>query len=144
MEVKPFIFDQLFRLNPNLVPPKVTSLGEIPLVVIEDVLHDPQGVREMIGRTPVTNWGYPEGTRNFVDYYDCRLRFPVFPPVSLIGLAQHVIQTHYKVPVQPQESVIDVNWFMQIGSKPADPAGHLRSPAAGFRPDLRPWARDSG
>jgi hypothetical protein len=122
VELKPFIFDQLFRLNQNLVAPKVTSLGEIPLVVIEDVLQDPQGVRETIGRSPATNWGYPEGTRNFVDYYDCRLRFPVFPPVGLIALAQHAIQARFKVSVAPQLPAIDVNWFMQIGAKPANHA----------------------
>ncbi len=122
MEVKPFIFDQLFRLNQNMMPPKSANLGEIPLVMIEDVLQDPQGVRDTIGRSPATNWGYPEGTRNFIDYRDCRLRFPVFPPVGLIALAAHVIQAHYKVSVEPQESAIDVNWFMQISAKPANHA----------------------
>ncbi len=120
MEVKPFIFDQLFRLNQNLVLPESVRPGEIPLLVIEDVLQDPQGVRETIGRTPATNWGYPEGTRNFVDYYDCRLRFPVSPPVGLIALAQHAIQARYKVLTEPQETAIDVNWLIQIGAKPAN------------------------
>ena len=122
MEAKPFVFDQLFRLNPNLAPPKGASLGEIPLLVIDDVLHDPRGVRETIGSSPVTNWGYPEGTRNFVDYYDCRLRFPVFPPNGLIALAQHAIRECYKVAAEPQLNAIDVNWFMQIGAKPANHA----------------------
>jgi hypothetical protein len=121
-EVKPVLFDQLFRVNQNLVPPKGATLGEVPLVVIDDVLQDPQGVRETIGKAPATNWGYPEGTRNFVDYYDCRLRYPVFPPAGLIALAQDTIQSHYKVAVQPQESSIDINWFMQIGTKPANHA----------------------
>src|SRR6476469_8837001 len=115
IEVKPFVFDDLFRLNENLTPPTAAILGEIPLVVIEDVLDDPEGVRQTIGEAPAPNWGYPEGTRNFVDYYDCRLRFPVFPPVRLIALAQHVIQARFKVAVEPQQNSIDVNWFMQIG-----------------------------
>jgi hypothetical protein len=122
VEVKPFIFDQLFRLNQNMAPPKPATVGEIPLLLLEDVLEDPQDVRETIGKSPATNWAYPQGTRNFIDYYDCRLRFPVFPPVNLIALSQHVILEHYKVAVEPQESVIDVNWFMQIGRKPADHA----------------------
>ncbi len=122
MEVRPVIFDQLFRLNPRLTPPQAANLGAIPLVVIEDVLQDPQGVRETLGRAPATNWGYPEGTRNFIDYYDCRLRFPVFPPVGLIGLAQQVIQGYFNVAVQPQETAIDINWFMQIAAKPANHA----------------------
>ena len=120
--MKPFIFNELFRLNQNLAPPKAATLGEIPLLLIDDVLQDPQRVRETIGAAPATNWAYPEGTRNFVDYYDCRLRFPVFPPLGLIGFAQNIIQAHYKVPVAPQDGTIDVNWFMQINAKPANHA----------------------
>jgi hypothetical protein len=122
VEAKPFSFDQLFRLNQNIAPPQGATMGEMPLLVIEDVLQDPQGVRDTIGRSPATNWGYPEGTRNFVDYYDCRLRFPVFPPNGLIALAGRAIEMYYKVPVEPQMNSIDVNWFMQIGAKPADHA----------------------
>ncbi len=122
MEVKPFVLDHLFRLNQNLVPPKGTTLAGIPLVVMDDVLEDPQGARETIGSTPATNWGYPEGTRNFIDYYDCRLRFPVFPPVRLIALAQHAVKGCYGVSTEPQMNSIDVNWFMQIGARPADHA----------------------
>lgn len=118
--MKPFLLDQLFRLNQKLAPPKSASVGEVPLVLIEDVLQDPQGVRETIGRAPATNWGYPEGTRNFVDYYDCRLRYPVFPPFGLIGLAQHAIEARFNVAVSPQESAVDVNWLMQISTKPAN------------------------
>ena len=122
MELKPFIFDQLFRLNENLQPPKADSLGEIPLLVIEDVLLDPHGVRETIGKSPATSWAYREGGRNFVDYYDCRLRFPVFPPVGLIALAQHAIHARFGVSTEPQVPWIDINWFMQIGPRPADHA----------------------
>lgn len=122
MEVRPFVFDQLFQLNQNLAPPRCETLDEIPLLVLDNVLHDPQGVRETIGRAPASAWGYPQGTRNFVDYYDCRLRYPVFPPLGLIALAQHAIKAHYNVSVQPQENGIDINWFMQIHKKPANHA----------------------
>jgi len=118
--VKPFIFDQLFRLSQNLAPPKSARFGEVPLLVIDNVLLDPQGVREIVGKTPATNWTMPTGGRNFVDFYDCRLRFPVFPPVGLIALAQHAIGAQYKVATEPQHNAIDVNWFMQVGTKPAN------------------------
>lgn len=122
MDGKPFIFDQLFRLNQNLMPPTATNLGEIPLLVIEDVLEDPQGVRETLGNAPAPCWSYREGGRNFVDYYDCRLRFPIFPPVGLIALAQHALQARFGLPTEPQVPWIDVNWFKQIGPRPGDHA----------------------
>lgn len=90
------------------------------MVVIDDVLQDPHVVRETIGDTPATNWKLVEGGRNFLDYYDCRLRFPVFPPVGLIALAQRTIEAAYRVSTEPQLNSIDVNWFMQIGAKPAN------------------------
>ncbi|HEX2829647.1 MAG TPA: DUF6445 family protein [Burkholderiales bacterium] len=120
MEVKPFIFDELFRLNLTLAPPQGTMVGEVPVLTIEDVLQDPQAVRETVGKAPATNWRLLEGGRNFVDYYDCRLRFPVFPPVGIIALAQHAIERAYGVSVEPQLNSIDVNWFMQIGVRPAN------------------------
>jgi Family of unknown function (DUF6445)/2OG-Fe(II) oxygenase superfamily len=122
VDVKPFIFDQIFRLNQNLTPPTRTGVSEVPVLVFDDVLQDPQDARAMVGTAPATNWGYPPGTRNFVDYRDCRLRFPVFPPCGLIGLAQQAIQAQFQVQTDPQESSIDVNWFMQIRNKPANHA----------------------
>ena len=125
MEVKPFFFDQVFRLNENLQPPEGLLLpGEIPVITIENVLQDPQRARDTIASSPATNWGYPEGARNrnFIDYYDCRLRFPVFPPVGLIALAQHAIEVAYKVSVEPQQNSMDVNSFMQIGARPGNHA----------------------
>lgn len=119
--LKPFIFDQLFRLNPNLQPPKGTMLGGVPLMTIEDVLADPQAVRDTIGAAPATNYyTIREGGGNFVDYYDCRLRYPVFPPIGLIAVAQHAIHAAYGVAVEPQMNSIDVNWFAQIKPRGAN------------------------
>lgn len=118
--MKPFIFDQLFRLNQNMKPPKSGSVGGMPLVLIEDVLQDPKGVREVVGSAPATNWTLREGGRNFVDFYDCRLRYPIFPPVGLIALAQHVIRVQYRLATEPQQPTIDINWFMQINPRGAD------------------------
>jgi hypothetical protein len=121
LEAKPFVFNQLFRLNENLTQPKPVLFGEkIPVLLLDDVLGDPQGARDMIGRSPVTNWLYPEGTRNFIDYYDCRLRYPVFPPVGLIAIAGHAIQEYFRVAVEPQSNAIDINWFMQVAAKPVN------------------------
>ncbi len=122
MEVKPFIFDELFRLSGTPRPLQTAMVGEVPLLLIDGVLDDPGRARETIGACPATNWTICEGGRNFVDYYDCRLRFPVFPPVGLIALAQHAIHTGYGVATEPQLNSIDVNWFMQIGTRPADHA----------------------
>jgi hypothetical protein len=41
------------------------------------------------------NWKHEKNGRNFVDYYDCRLRFPILPPNSMISAAQQIIREVY-------------------------------------------------
>jgi hypothetical protein len=77
-------------------------------------------VREVIGSTPATNWKHEPGGRNFVDYFDCRLRFPIRYPNSLISVAQQAISKVYGVKTRPADASVDVNWFMQINEKRAD------------------------
>ena len=68
-----------------------------------------------VGMHPWGKWG-----KNFVDYYDCRLRFPIRYPIGMIGAAQHVINKVYEVKTRPLDASVDVNWFMQIHEKRAD------------------------
>jgi hypothetical protein len=63
-----------------------------------------------------------QGGRNFVDYYDCRLRFPILYPNSMIAAAQQIIRQVFKVETRPAEASVDVDWFKQIREKRADSA----------------------
>jgi hypothetical protein len=88
--------------------------------VIDDLLKDPEQVRTVVGRTPATNWKHEPGGRNFIDYYDCRLRFPIRYPNNLISVAQQVIKKVFGINTRPADASVDVNWFMQIKEKRAD------------------------
>jgi hypothetical protein len=77
-------------------------------------------VREIVGSTPAANWKHEQGGRNFVDYYDCRIRFPISYPNNLIALAQQAIAKVYAVATRPAEARVDVNWFKQIREKRGD------------------------
>ncbi|MGD8341909.1 MAG: TIGR02466 family protein [Gammaproteobacteria bacterium] len=117
---QPFLFNDLFDVNPNfglmLQPIKET----IPVAIIDDFLQDPERVRQVVGSMPATNWKLEPGTRNFVDYYDCRLRIPIRYPNKVVGAAQQVVHKVYGQKTRPADPSVDVNWFRQIKDKRAD------------------------
>jgi uncharacterized protein (TIGR02466 family) len=117
---KPFLFNELFDVRTDLKLSLEPIQNKIPTVVIDDFLKYPERVREIVGQAPAGNWKHEKGGKNFVDYYDCRLRFPIRHPNNVISAAQHVIRDVYKVTTRPADASVDVNWFMQIHEKRAD------------------------
>ncbi|MGD8340912.1 MAG: TIGR02466 family protein [Gammaproteobacteria bacterium] len=119
---RPFLFNELFDVHTNLHLSLNPIEDSVPTVIIDDVLKQPERVRELIGSMPAGNWKLEAGSRNFVDYYDCRLRFPIRYPTSLVSVAQKAIQQIFKVDTRPADASVDVNWFMQINQRRADSA----------------------
>jgi hypothetical protein len=117
--MKPFLFNEVFGVNSNLAI-KEAGVASVPAVLIDNFLKDPAQARAVVGSAPAPNWKHVEGGRNFVDYYDCRLRFPVWFPSHMIDVAHQAINTVYKTATRPQDPSVDVNWFMQIKDKRAD------------------------
>jgi uncharacterized protein (TIGR02466 family) len=116
----PFLFNELFDVQKNLKIDLQLVDGKIPTVVIDDFLKHPERVREVVGRAPAANWKHEAGGRNFVDYYDCRLRFPIRFPNSMTAVAQQAIGKIYALNTRPADASVDVNWFMQIHEKRGD------------------------
>jgi Family of unknown function (DUF6445)/2OG-Fe(II) oxygenase superfamily len=116
----PFLFNDLFDVHTkfNIVLEPIEET--IPTVVIDDLLKHPESVRDIIGRTPATNWKHEPGGRNFVDYYDCRLRFPIRYPNKLIAAAAQAIHQVFGIKTRPSDASVDVNWFMQIDQRRCD------------------------
>jgi uncharacterized protein (TIGR02466 family) len=119
-DAKPFLFNELFDVRTDLKLDLEPIQNAIQTVVIDDFLKHPEEVRDVVGSTPAANWKRENGGRNFVDYYDCRLRFPIRPPNSMISAAQQVIHKVYELKTRPADASVDVNWFMQIREKRAD------------------------
>ena len=114
---RPFLFNDVFDVYKNLHLTANPIADAIPTVVIDGVLKDAERARDVIGRMPAANWKHEAGGRNFVDYYDCRLRIPIRYPTSLISVAQKAIQQVYATETRPADASVDVNWFMQINDK---------------------------
>jgi len=121
-DAEPFLLNELFDVRTDLKLNLEPIQNTIPTVVVDDFLKDPERARDVVGRAPAANWKYEKGGKNFVDYYDCRLRFPLFWPNSMISAAQEIIRQVYKVTTRPAEASVDVNWFKQIHEKRADSA----------------------
>jgi uncharacterized protein (TIGR02466 family) len=121
-DAKPFLFNDLFEVRPGLKINLEPIQNAIPTVVIDDFLKHPEEARDVVGRAPAANWKHEKGGRNFVDYYDCRLRFPIRYPNSMVAAAQQVILQVYKIATRPSDASVDVNWFMQIHEKRAESA----------------------
>jgi uncharacterized protein (TIGR02466 family) len=117
---RPFLFNDLFAINSNISYGLQAIQDRIPIAVIDNLLKHPDEVRDVVGSAPAPNWKHEQGGRNFVDYYDCRLRFPIRHPNSLIGVAQQVINRVAGVNTRPADASVDVNWFMQINDRRAD------------------------
>jgi uncharacterized protein (TIGR02466 family) len=119
-DAKPFLFEELFEVRSDLKLKLEPIQNAIPTVVIDDFLKHPEDVRDVVGRAPAPNWKHEQGGRNFVDYYDCRLRFPIRYPNGMIAAAQQVVRKVYEINTRPSDASVDVNWFMQIREKRAD------------------------
>jgi uncharacterized protein (TIGR02466 family) len=117
---KPFLFNDLFEVNPGARATLNPLQDSIPTIVIDDFLSSPDQARGVVGRTPATNWKHEPGGKNFTDYYDCRLRFPIRYPNHLIAAAQKAIQKVFGLNTRPADPSVDVNWFMQINDKRGD------------------------
>lgn len=117
---RPFLFNELFDVRPDLSFELRPIQDAIPVLVIDNLLKRPDRVREVVGSAPAANWKNEPGGRNFIDYYDCRLRFPIRYPNSLISVAQQAISKVYGVKTRPADASVDVNWFMQINAKRGD------------------------
>ena len=119
-DAKPFLFDELFEVRRDLKLSLEPIRNAVPTVLVDDFLQRPEEVRELVGRAPAPNWKHEKGGKNFVDYYDCRLRFPIGYPNAMISAAQQIIHKVYEVGTRPLDASVDVNWFMQIREKRAD------------------------
>jgi uncharacterized protein (TIGR02466 family) len=119
---EPFLLNELFAVRQDLKISLEPIQNAIPTIVVDDFLEHPERARDVVGSAPAANWKHVQGGSNFVDYYDCRLRFPLLYPNSMISAAQQIIRQVFKVDTRPAEASVDVNWFKQIREKRAESA----------------------
>lgn len=73
--IKPVKIEEIFKLNPNAV-----AEFHDDYVIIDDFYQDYDSIIELIESCPVEAWKKSQWSRNFIDYYDCRLIFANWQP----------------------------------------------------------------
>jgi hypothetical protein len=119
--MRPFLLNKVFEVNTGLAARRL-PVEAVPGVLIDDLLKHPEQAYEIASAAPAANWKHVQGGRNFIDYYDCRLRFPILPPNGMVAAAREAIGAAWGIQTWPQHPSIDVNWFMQIKPRRADNA----------------------
>jgi hypothetical protein len=68
----PFVSTGLFDINPNY---KVSRQDNV--LIVDDWYLNYEYLYNVLTMMPVARWKWEEGSRNFIDYYDCRILFPI-------------------------------------------------------------------
>jgi hypothetical protein len=66
--IEPVIYDNLFEINDDLVPKFKDGI-----IVIDNFYKNFDEIYSMLSNMKVNRWKASKDSRNFIDYYDCRL-----------------------------------------------------------------------
>lgn len=111
----PFIPEDLFELNNSLNP---QFNGEV--IIIDNIFKNYKDILNICNNVPVEKWKSSTNTRNFKDYYDCRLTFQNNYPSSnkinnrtktLISLIHHYFKPNYNL--KPSKE-FEFNYFKHL------------------------------
>ena len=118
--MRTFLLDEIFQPNRDCQVSKQLIGGEGPAVICEDTLAHLNQVRELVQSSPAANWKHQPNGKNFIDYKDCRVRYPVMAPLSLWQLAINIVRQAYDKKTVPGVDDLDVNCFFQINERRTD------------------------
>lgn len=69
-----YVVDDLFETHDDY---NIVSYNN-GILIVDNWYKNYDSIIEILMNTPVPRWKWTEGSRNFVDYYDCRHMIPVF------------------------------------------------------------------
>ena len=117
--IKPFLHQEIFKISKNI---DVTQkqIGDMKLTTVENIFSNFNQLRELILTTRPGNWKLSiNDSRNFKDYYDCRLSFPSLQ-FQLYDTTKKIIKHLYLKDTEHIDKTLEVNWFKQIKNKKAN------------------------
>ena len=93
--MRTFLLNEVFQPNRNCRLSKLSVADVVPAVICDDTLADLDRVRALVHSSPASNWKHKPGGKNFVDYKDCRVRYPVMAPLDLWQLTINIVREAY-------------------------------------------------
>lgn len=125
----PILIDDVFAINDEFHVEVIDN----DIVIINDMFKDWTKIRNVFIDAPAFNWKMPEGTRNFIDYYDCRHHFlhhQEYPFAKAVTkILKHVHNCDFNIHLG-ENNALRTNWFKQIKPKKSNWAQIHRDGAA--------------
>lgn len=119
--------NEIFKLNDLLavnssirVEHDINSETGMMLIMIDDILKNFDKAHSVISNSPATDWKNAATGKNFIDYREGRLQFPVRNYNQLIDISKQAIEHYHHVNTEFQFGTIDVNVFQQMTPRTND------------------------
>ena len=107
--MSPFLLSEVFAINDELNIEFIQNPG---IIVIDNLFKDWTKIRNLFLETPAPNWKIKEGSRNFIDYYDCRQNIEFLDCSIFENSLCKIISNVYDNKVNFNRTMY-TNWFMQ-------------------------------
>ena len=111
----PILLNEVFAINDDI---HIEKVGNV--IVFDNLFKDWTKIRDAFIDAPAFNWKMPEGTRNFIDYYDCRHFFKIHTGFPFQKVIPKIIKKIYGVDTIMEDNGVRTNWFKQINPKTSD------------------------
>ena len=111
----PVLLNEVFAVNDDV---HIEKIGDI--IVFDNFFKDWTKIRNAFIDAPAFNWKIPEGSLNFIDYYDCRHFYKVHFGFPFQNAIPKIIKQVYGIDTIMEDNGIRTNWFKQINPKTSD------------------------
>ena len=111
----PILLDEVFAIND---PVHVERIGDC--IIIDNFFKDWTKIRNAFIDAPAFNWKMPKGTRNFIDYYDCRHFYSHYEGFPFTDFIEKIIKYVWSHDTRILKHGMRTNWFKQINPKTSD------------------------
>lgn len=112
----PILLNEVFAINDDI---HIEKVGNV--IVFDNFFKDWTKIRDVFIDAPAFNWKMPDGTRNFIDYYDCRHFYKVHFGFPFQKIIPKIIENVYgfKCTIM-EDNGVRTNWFKQIKPKTSE------------------------
>lgn len=116
----PFLFHEVFATQGKLHAATRTIAGLGDILVIDDFYKDPDGICALLQNSALPPWKMTARSRNYRDYYDCRLTIPAhhdfYDPRDVLGQAAlwQIIRAKLGVSIKPMRYDFSFNMFQWL------------------------------
>jgi hypothetical protein len=113
--MQPFIYNKLFEVNKGLHG-EVIFFENKKVLFVDNFFKNFADIQNTIAQFPPGDWKYAEPTKNYVDYFDCKIMLVPPENTNFLHIAKDMIKQQYEADTEVKGHV-HVNWFKQIKEK---------------------------